>query len=85
METAAATARLQFGRGAEHRQRRGPDSCSHVPLYGQLGAKGVVGTTPLVFTTVAWALFLGLVTCENRQSPARKPALCPHDSHNGLY
>ncbi|WP_057351410.1 glycosyltransferase 87 family protein [Mycobacterium tuberculosis] len=60
-----------------------PGQPFYVPLYGQLGAKGVVGTTPLVFTTVTWAPFLWLVTCVVIiVSYARKPAR-PHDSHNG--
>ncbi|MBL7315396.1 hypothetical protein INQ24_29885, partial [Escherichia coli] len=53
-----------------------PGQPFYVPLYGQLGAKGVVGTTPLVFTTVTWAPFLWLVTCVVIiVSYARKPAL----------
>lgn len=48
-----------------------------VPIYGQLGAKGVVGTAQLVPTTVTWTPFLWLAVCAAAIiSYARKPCAC---------
>lgn len=54
-----------------------------VPIYGQLGARGVIATTQLVPTTVTWAPFLWLLACAAiLVSYARKPA-CPTDFDPG--
>ncbi len=53
-----------------------------VKIYGQLGAKGVIGTTQLVPTTVGWAPFFWLIACAAIVvSYARKPAEVPDDGN----
>jgi hypothetical protein len=52
-----------------------PSQPVQVPIFGQLGVKGLVGTTPVVTTTVIWTGILWLVTCTVIiVSYARRPA-----------
>jgi hypothetical protein len=54
------------------------------PIFGQLGARGVIGTTPIVATTVPLTPFLWLVACAVILfSYARRPA-CSRGSDEGL-
>ena len=52
-----------------------PGLPGHAPIFGQLGARGVVGTTPLVLTTAPLTPILWLVACAVIiVSYARRPA-----------
>jgi hypothetical protein len=56
---------------------------AHAPIFGQLGARGVIGTTLIVATTVILAPILWLVTCAVIiVSYTRRPAH-RHDSDQG--
>lgn len=51
-----------------------PGQSFSIPLYGQMGARGVVGSTELVPTTLTWAPFLWLIACAvTILSYARRP------------
>ncbi len=52
-----------------------PGQTFQVPIFGQFGARGLVGTTPIVITTVAFTGILWLVACTVIiVSYARRPA-----------
>jgi hypothetical protein len=60
-----------------------PIVLGYAPILGQFGARGVVGTTPIVLTTVPLTPILWLVACAVIiVSYARRPAH-PHDSDQG--
>ena len=60
-----------------------PGLVGRFPIFGQLGVRGIVGTTPIVLTTVTLTPILWLVACAVIiVSYARTPAQ-PHDSDQG--
>lgn len=60
-----------------------PGQVLHAPIFGQLGARGVIGTTPMVATTLGLAPILWLVACTVIiVSYARRPSPS-HDSDHG--